>query len=346
MLPFDEEQQPFNKTALDAETLLSGQFWAELRVFLAVAKTRSFNRAAEVTSTTQPTVSRQVKRLQDAVGSQLFISTPRGVRLTQKGEALAQALSRLDHTLHSLTSDLKAESREAEGLVRVSITDGLNAFFAVPALARFSEQYSKIQLHLKNPLSLLDLRENQADMMIGIGPGQSSDIQFRRLGQLHFIPVVAKNYVQSYGLPTRGNLEQHVFIQSEYYVARNGMWDDWQQAVARGSIAHYCDNSIAYGMLVKSGYGIGLLGSYTLIEPSFIPLEIDIRISIPLYLIALTERLNARPVRLVFDWLSEVFGNGNPWFSDPFRFSNPPSEYDASLRKMFNLEKNGGSTRR
>ena len=40
MLPFDEEQQPFNKTALDAETLLSGQFWAELRVFLAVAKTK------------------------------------------------------------------------------------------------------------------------------------------------------------------------------------------------------------------------------------------------------------------------------------------------------------------
>ncbi len=133
MLPFDEEQQ-LNKSPLDEETLLSGQFWGELRVFLAVAKTKSFNRAAEITNTSQPTVSRQVKRLQDVVGSQLFISTPRGVKLTQKGEALAQALSRLDYTLHSLTSDLKAESREAEGIVRVSITDGLNALFAAPAL--------------------------------------------------------------------------------------------------------------------------------------------------------------------------------------------------------------------
>src|ERR1700754_4963852 len=92
MLPFDEEQQSFNKSALDEETLLSGQYWAELRVFLAVAKTKSFNRAAEITSTSQPTVSRQVKRLQDAVGSQLFIATARGVKLTDKGEALAQAL--------------------------------------------------------------------------------------------------------------------------------------------------------------------------------------------------------------------------------------------------------------
>ena len=105
------EQQSFNRSPLDDETLLSGQFWGELRVFLAVAKTKSFNRAAEITNTSQPTVSRQVKRLQDVVGSQLFISTPRGVKLTQKGEALARALSRLDHTLYSITSDLRAESQ-------------------------------------------------------------------------------------------------------------------------------------------------------------------------------------------------------------------------------------------
>lgn len=338
MLPFDQEQQSFNKSPLDEETLLSGQFWAELRVFLAVAKTKSFNRAAEITNTSQPTVSRQVKRLQDAMGSQLFIATARGVKLTQKGEALAQTLSRLDHKLHSLTSELKAESREAEGLVRVSITDALNALFAVPALVRFSEQYPKIQLHLKNPLNLMDLQENQADMMIGIGPSQSSGIRFRKLGQLHFIPVVAKDYIQNCGLPTQHNLEQHLFIQSEQFIARTGMWDDWQQAVARGRVAHFGDNSFAYGMLVKSGHGIGLLGSYTVVEPRIVPLELGFRISVPLYLIALAERLNARPVRLVFEWLSDIFGNENPWFSDEFKLNNPPSEYDAGLRELFNLK--------
>ena len=90
--PVRRRTESFNKSPLDDETLLSGQFWGELRVFLAVAKTKSFNRAAEITNTSQPTVSRQVKRLQDVVGSQLFISTPRGVKLTQKGEALAKAL--------------------------------------------------------------------------------------------------------------------------------------------------------------------------------------------------------------------------------------------------------------
>src|ERR1044072_477180 len=216
MRPFDEEQQAFNKSSLDEETLLSGQFWAELRVFLAVAKTKSFNRAAEITNTSQPTVSRQVKRLQDVVGSQLFISTARGVKLTQKGEALARALCRLDHTLYSITSDLKAETQQAEGVVRVSITDGLNVLFAAPALEQFSAQYPKIQVHLKSPLNILNLRENQTDMMVGFNPAESSDILFRQLGQLHFIPIVAKDYIRKHGLPTLANMEQHAFLQSEY----------------------------------------------------------------------------------------------------------------------------------
>ena len=338
MLPFDEEQQSFNKSSLDEETLLSGQFWGELRVFLAVAKTKSFNRAAEITNTSQPTVSRQVKRLQDIVGSQLFISTPRGVKLTKKGEALAKALSRLDQTLYSITSDLKGETREAEGTVRVSITDGLNALFAAPALLKFSAQYPKIQLHLKNPLNHLNLLENQTDMMIGFMPSVSSDIQFRKLGQLHFVPVVAKEYIQTYGLPTRSNLERHLFLQTEYYAAKTGMWESWQRAMSRGRIAHWCDNSFAYGMLVKAGHGVGLLGSFTLMEPCFVPLDIDVRIAVPLFLVALTDRLNARPVRLVFDWLSEVFSPDNPWFTDELRLNNPPSEYDAGFRRMFNLE--------
>jgi DNA-binding transcriptional LysR family regulator len=337
MRPFDEEQQAFNKSLLDDETLLSGQFWGELRVFLAVAKTKSFNRAAELINTSQPTVSRQVKRLQDVVGSQLFIPTPRGVKLTPKGEALARALSRLDHTLYSITTDLRAETHDAEGIVRVGITDGLNALFAAPALVQFSEQYPRIQLHLKNPLNLITLHENQTDMMIGFAPSVSSDTQFRKLGQLHLIPVAEKDYIRRRGLPTIDNLERHLFLQSEYYAAKSGLWDSWQHVLSRGQIAHYCDNSFAYGMLVKAGNGIGLLGSFTLIEPRFVPLQIDVRISVPLFLVALTERLKARPVRLVFDWLGEVFGSNNPWFNDEFKLNNPPSQYDAGMRQMFNL---------
>src|SRR5215212_9254186 len=135
--PIDADQRALLRTPLDNESILSGQFSGELRVFLAVAKAKSFNRAAEVLNTSQPTVSRQVKRLQDLMGSQLFVPTKNGVSLTENGQALARALTALDHSLFVLTNDLRAETREAEGVVRVSITDGLNAFFRRSSQAGF-----------------------------------------------------------------------------------------------------------------------------------------------------------------------------------------------------------------
>jgi DNA-binding transcriptional LysR family regulator len=335
--PFSEEQESITRTSLEHEQILSGQFWGELRVFLAVAKGKSFNRAAEILHTSQPTVSRQVKRLQDLMGSQLFVPTQHGVKLTPKGQELATQLSKLDHSLFSLTNDLRAEKQETEGVVRISITDGLNACFVAPALRQFNAQYPKLQCHLKSPLNMISLRENQTDLMIGFMPVRGTDIVARKLGCMHFIPIASKSYIQEHGLPTRSNLSRHLFLQSEMYAAATGMWNEWKRIVAAGRVAHYCDNSFAYGMLVKAGLGIGLLGSYTVLEPASVPLELMEPVAVPLYAIALTDRLNSRPVRAAFDWLCGIFGNDNPWFSEEFKLDNGPSEYDAGFKALFNL---------
>lgn len=330
--------EPFslvNATSLDDEALLSGQFWGELRVFLAVAKAKSFNRAAEVLNTSQPTVSRQVKRLQDQMGSQLVVPTQNGVKLTAKGKALAQALSRLDQSLYAITNDLRAETEEAEGIVRVSITDGLNTFFVAPALADFNAEHPKVQLHLKSPTNLSSLRENRTDMMIGFRPVEGADVVCRELGTIHFIPVVAKSYIQQHGIPTRANAGSHAFLQSALF--ETPLWEPWNELVAQARTSTACDNSMAYGMLVKAGLGIGLLGSYTVVEPNAVPLDLGVKISVRLYALALAERLNARPVRLVFDWLSEIFGPANPWFQPEFRLRHPPNRFDAGIRLLFNV---------
>ena len=119
----------------------------------------------------------------------------------------------------------------------------------------------------------MSLRDNQTDLMVGFHPADATDVTVKKLGQLHFIPVATKDYVKRYGLPTRKNLENHLFLQSEFYAAKTGLWEGWNEVVARGHVAHYCDNSFAYGMLVKAGLGIGLLGSYTVLEPAAVPLE-------------------------------------------------------------------------
>ena len=224
--------------------------------------------------------------------------------------------------------------------MRVSITDGIERAVCGALAAVVLRPVSENSAASEKPAQPRRLAREPNGYDDRACSNLSSEIQFRKLGHFHFIPVVSKDYIQNHGLPTRANLEEHLFIQSEYYLAKTGTWDSWQQVATRGRIAHYCDNSFAYAMLVKSGQGIGLLGSYVLVEPCFVPLELGLTISIPLYMVALTERLNARPVRLVFDWLGDVFGN-NPWFNDEFRLDNSPSEYDTGMRRMFNLEENG-----
>jgi DNA-binding transcriptional LysR family regulator len=60
-----------------------------LRTFLAVADTRSFTNAAKRLGISQPTVSQQVRKLEQAAGRQLIARDTRDVRLTDNGDAMA-----------------------------------------------------------------------------------------------------------------------------------------------------------------------------------------------------------------------------------------------------------------
>jgi hypothetical protein len=60
-----------------------------------------------------------------------------------------------------------------------------------------------------------------------------------------------------------------------------------------------------------------------------VPLDLGVLISLPLYGIALRERLRSRPVRIVFDWLCEIFSEKNHWFRREFKPEDLPPTSDA-----------------
>lgn len=316
----------------ESEGLLSGQYWGELRLFLEVAKSKSFNNAAKRLNISHPTVARKVRRLQDLMGVQLLISTERGIKLTPRGEELARALATFDQSLYAITSGLQEDPRRAEATVRVSITDGLNAFFAVPTIEAFTQKNPNIHLHMKSTTNLNDVRENQTDMMLAFAPDTRADLVVRRLGNLHFQPTVSRGYVAKYGLPTRVNISQHKFLQSHFYESNLEVWADWLDLVAKGRVSHYCEDTFVYGIMVKLDLGIGLLGTYTAVEPEAVPLDLDVLVSLPLYAVALSERLESRPVKLVFDWLCDLFSEKNRWFRHDFKLEDLPPTKEALNR--------------
>ena len=233
---------------LASRGLLSGHYWGELRIFAEVARAKSFNRAAERLGLSQPTISRKVRRLQDVIGTQLFIVTRHGIRLTERGKELAEAVFRLDQSLFAIASDLKARATDAEGVVSIAITDGMAAFFAAPAVPAFSSAYPKIQLHFKTAINISKLRENASDMMLTFSPIDEDECVCERLGTLHFVPVAAKRYIAQHGMPTRPRIGDFALLQSHIYNGERALWGTWQALCAEGYIAHYCDAANCAGM--------------------------------------------------------------------------------------------------
>lgn len=319
--PFDPSRERLNQTPLNDPRLLSGPYWDELRTFLAVAKSRSFNRAAAMLNVSQPSVSRSIRRLQGMVGSQLVLASKKGVVLTDRGKELAEALIAFDEKISIISRSLGAESKEAAGIVRFSSTEAIAGLFVIPALQKFSRQHSKISLHVRNITNMVGFRENQSDIVLGFSPSVQPGVESRAVGFMHLIPYASKKYVSRYGLPTLLNLADHKFVDSEYYSSRTDAWRSWRRAVEQGTTAHLCDNSYAYCLMVKEGLGIGLLGNYVLSDDDLVALNLDIHVELPMYLLADAERLHSRPVRIVYNWLCSNLSQSNYWLGSNFSLS-------------------------
>jgi DNA-binding transcriptional LysR family regulator len=317
---------PPSRRTLDDTKILSGPFWGELRVFLAVAKAKSFNRAAEALNMSQPTVSRHVRRLQDVMGAQLVVPTQAGITLTRQGEELARSLCDLDQKLFEISTDINAETRTAEGTVRLVVTEVLAGLSVVPALFAFNEIYPKIRLEVCAPSDHTNLRANRGDVMISVVPQQGPDIVSRRLGYLHMLPVASQEYVARYGVPTKTNLSAHCFVQCTTYTKVPEPWDCWNTLVRQGVVTHTTDNLLNYALMVKNGLGIGLVATTALADPVALPLELGVHIRAPLYAVAAAERIGTKAVQVVFDWMYELFGEHIPWFSPELRLENLPRE--------------------
>jgi DNA-binding transcriptional LysR family regulator len=316
--PIDPTRESLNRTPLNDPHLLSGPYWDELRTFLAVAKSKSFNRAGAMLNKSQPSVSRSIHRLQSMVGSQLLVSSKKGIVLTERGRELAEALMAFDQRISSLSQNLGAESKEAAGTVRFSATEAIAGLFVIPLLPKFSREHPKIRLHVRNITNMTGFRENQSDIVLGFSPSTQAGVEARAVGYLHLLPYASKQYIARHGTPTSANLQDHSFLDAEYYSSRTETWREWRAAVDRGTLAHLCDNSFAYCLMVKEGMGIGLLGNYVMPDPELVPLDLGVRIDMPMYLMVETERLQSRPVRIVYDWLCTVFSQTNYWLSSEF----------------------------
>ncbi|MFT5502649.1 MAG: aminoethylphosphonate catabolism LysR family transcriptional regulator [Gammaproteobacteria bacterium] len=119
---------------------------AHLRSFHAVALHGSFTRAAEMLNITQPTLSGQVKELEERYGTQLFVRQGRRIELTDIGRA-AFDITRIIFTHEKEVENLFQSARAlTTGQLRVAAD---SPYIVTPLLAQFNQRYPGIQLSIQ-----------------------------------------------------------------------------------------------------------------------------------------------------------------------------------------------------
>jgi DNA-binding transcriptional LysR family regulator len=118
-----------------------------LNTFIQVAELNSFTRAGEKLGYSQPTVSLQIKQLEQELGVQLFERIGHTVTLTDSGrEALtyAQKICHMSNEMIQGTSNIK----EPVGIVRLAMADSLCSPLLIQKFASFRKQHPYISLHI------------------------------------------------------------------------------------------------------------------------------------------------------------------------------------------------------
>jgi DNA-binding transcriptional LysR family regulator len=151
----------------------------QFEAFLAVARAKSFRRAAETLHLSQPALSQHVRELEAELGARLFDRLPRSVVLTDAGRVLEEHAARLFATL----TDARQAIAELAGLQRGALVIGASTtpgiYVLPPILGVFRQRYPAIDLTLRlgNSESIERLvRANELDLGLvgghGLAPGE------------------------------------------------------------------------------------------------------------------------------------------------------------------------------
>jgi len=196
-----------------------------LRLFVELARHRSFSDAAHALNMTKGAVSYQVKVLEADLGVSLFDRAPRGVTLTPSGrELLVLAGSRYESIEHDLA--------KLKNTVSGSLTVGMSSYFASrwlsPRLMNFMLEFPEIQLRIQPIINMFDLKHQGVDLAIRWGNGSWSDVEITQLLQMPAWPVgnqKAADRVRDVGL-------QQAF--ADFTLLRDhddsNAWTDWFDA--------------------------------------------------------------------------------------------------------------------
>jgi len=283
---------------------------AQLRAFHAVATEGSFTRAAEALRVTQPTLSGQVKALEESYGVRLLDRLGRRVSPTPLGMALLDVTRRLFNAEEEAEQLLAA----ARGLTRGHLRIGADAPYSiVPIIAEFNRRYPGLTVSIaigNSDQVLEDLFDHETDVAMLANIGGDPRLHIRPFHKDRLVLFVERNHPwtrrkrvrlaelvsQRMILRERGSTTRRIF---ETAVARAGLeLSDVLEISSREGVREAVAAGLGVGIVAKTEFGN---------DPRVRAIEVvDADLTSMEYVVCLAERRSLRIVSAFLELVEEA----------------------------------------
>ena len=239
--------------------------WNDLLYVLAIVRTGSALRAAEILEVNQATVLRRLDAIEAAAGTQLFERRRSGLRPTQVGRLAAEAAMRMEQEAQALENALAARRRTLAGSVRLTTSFGLADRLVIPGMRAFQALYPSIVVELLIADERLDVARGEADVALRAGTEpEGAGIVARRLPDAYWTVYCSRAYAAERGVPEdRAAIRGHEIVGLDGLMGRLPAWL-WLAASAPDAVIRFRSNSLVNLVSnLKAGLGLGVLPTLT-----------------------------------------------------------------------------------
>lgn len=154
----------------------------DLLAFLAVARERSFTRAAAQLGVSQSALSHTIRGLEARLGVRLLTRTTRSVSATQAGERLLQSVGPRFEEIEAELAALSELREKPAGTIRITASEHAANAILWPKLANFLPQYPDIQVEICVDNSLTNIVAERYDAGVRLGEQVAKDMIAVRIG--------------------------------------------------------------------------------------------------------------------------------------------------------------------
>jgi DNA-binding transcriptional LysR family regulator len=185
-----------------------------MRVFLKVAETGSFGRAAAGLEMSNAVVTRYVALLETHLNTRLLNRTTRSVSLTEAGRSYAQGCKDVIEQIEAIEASVSSSSVDPSGTLRIVASASFSLLGLTPLLRAYRERFPSVKLRLTLSHRPVDLVEEGFDVGIVVPHlVNSGSLINRPLFSVAAVVVAAPDYLSDRGTPARPlDLVKHAFL--------------------------------------------------------------------------------------------------------------------------------------